>query len=1111
MSIKPLKTGVISKIRSSSGISSVAQCVYELVCNSLDAKSTAVAVRINLLTFRIQVADNGCGISREGLELAGSRYATNKCQTVKDLEKHLKTYGFRGEALANIAEMSRSLIITSRRRDCDETFTKVLSRDGSSKVTPGKSRPSVGATVTVLDWFSAAPVRQQRIVPELELEEVKQQLERLIVINPGTSFSLRNDATGLLLLNSPKHSDIVSAFHHLYPQVGRSFSLLKVSKGKLSIELLIEKELEAGRQWQLVYVNKRPVQSAKISKHFHRGFLHSSRSPAFIMNIKCPQAYVDILQEPHRSEVEFTCWDQVLACLDKLLQTFLGVEAPEAPAASKPKRFSSGVSQLVGAVQATAYKRRRNEVTQTTGDYAIEDSLPAKASRPLVGELKPLEINLVPKRTFDQRSVYSKLNTDENRGKNLILDMFLKSTQVFQDASQSSAEESNCVPDNHVEGPDRGVTTTISVNVKRRRTGGEESVEKDQPMRDKSVQTSQKRSQLQPRSFQSELMARLDRCSLDIDDDYTIMAQSHRYALVRKDNEAALDEPPALNPVRLCRCQQGAANMFNFQALDPDWWPAAAQSKEEIYANPPTKNNEVATLLFRGLKKQPSVKSTWRRFCTQSPYFGSARNNPMPETSSAYFQPTQFPRASSTISAEVAQLLNTKNAIRFKKPANVTPYPPRKSSRNPNEHPAQNWFNFSSSPDIFENSNEMCDLEEFGLMRTRTKTPSPHGSERLGGAEPTSSHPLGVDDRSLHEQSSFIVDSQNQWQRCATKQGHSFFVNRRTGMVSSKPPVCTPTNFAFEERLDFVPKGMSPVLNRHKEVDRVLSQNAKHKLHSLILEGYENELMSVKWRNCPHKDQRAFFEEIYKEKCKRHEECIPRVASMKAQRNKVSFSRGMFESLEVVGQLDQKFLVVHETSENLLVLFDQHAVDERIRVERFLKEYRGLKATHKEKLTIFLPHNDLALLQRHSDYLDSMGLGVEFFTNGLHITHIPVCIQEKCAAQMEGLNNLLNSLLKEAVDFLRTTRGSTGMSMPKIIQDVVNLKACRGAIKFGDTLSRSQCGALLRDLERCQLPFQCAHGRPTLTPIATLHKLQSTQLPPRPSLRKLLRVHVDLY
>lgn len=259
------------------------------MCNSLDAKSTAIAVRINLLTFRIQVADNGYGISREDLELAGTRYATNKCQTVKDLDKHLKTYGFRGEALANIAAMSRSLIITSRWKNGEETFTKVLSRDGSSKVSPGKNRPSAGTTVTVLEWFSAAPVRQQRIVQELELEDVKQQLDRLIVINPGTSFSLRNDVTGLLIVNSPKHSDIVSAFHHLYPQVGASFSLLKVSKGKLSIELLIEKELESGRQWRLLYVNKRPVQSARISKHFHKGFLHSGRSPAFIMNIKCPQ------------------------------------------------------------------------------------------------------------------------------------------------------------------------------------------------------------------------------------------------------------------------------------------------------------------------------------------------------------------------------------------------------------------------------------------------------------------------------------------------------------------------------------------------------------------------------------------------------------------------------------------------------------------------------------------------------------------------------------------------------------------------------------------------------------------------------------------------------
>lgn len=299
------------------------------------------------------------------------------------------------------------------------------------------------------------------------------------------------------------------------------------------------------------------------------------------------QVCVDILQEPHRSEVEFTCWDQVLACVDKLTQTFLGVEAPEAPAAPQQKRFSSGVSQLAGAVQATAYKRKRNELTQTTGDYAIEDSAPAppaKALRPLP-VAKPLEVSLVPKRTFDQRSVYSKLNTDENQGRNLILDMFLKSTQVFQNNSQSSTGEANYVLENHTEDPVKGNTTmSISVNVKRRRAGGGKSVDNlvesggalikrrslEAPTRglsklcNKSVQTSQGRQAAQPKSFQGELMARLD-----LDDDYTIVAntgaQSSRFQMVRKDKEAAL----VINPPKMCRCQRGDANMFDFQAVDP--------------------------------------------------------------------------------------------------------------------------------------------------------------------------------------------------------------------------------------------------------------------------------------------------------------------------------------------------------------------------------------------------------------------------------------------------------------------------------------------------------------------------------------------------------------
>lgn len=68
-------------------------------------------------------------------------------------------------------------------------------------------------------------------------------------------------------------------------------------------------------------------------------------------------------------------------------------------------------------------------------------------------------------------------------------------------------------------------------------------------------------------------------------------------------------------------------------------------------------------------------------------------------------------------------------------------------------------------------------------------------------------------------------------------------------MVSAKTPNLQQIKFDFDKRLDFVPKGMSPVLKEHQKVDKTLSQKAKTNLHDLILEGYNNELMVVKWQN----------------------------------------------------------------------------------------------------------------------------------------------------------------------------------------------------------------------------------------------------------------------
>lgn len=419
----------------------------------MDAKSTSIAVRLNLLTFKIQVIDNGDGISKENMNFLGQRYATNKCRTLVDLERHRKTYGYRGEALAGIVEMSRGVTVTSRQKESKETYTKVLSRTLNSEVKLVQLRASEGTTVTVVGWLSTLPVRQQRIVPEIELEEVKIQLEKLIIINPKISFTLRNDITGQLILNSPKNPDILTALCHLYHEKEEDFTLLKVSKSKISLELLIKKDLSlTGKNVQYIYVNRRPVKSSKILKQVKKSFVdlnkqQTKRHPVFVMNIKCPQIYVDLMAKSYCQEVEFTCWDLLLICIEKLGKTFKGLgqerldtspEASKKNSNNEKENFKCGASQLFGVVQAAAFKRkssgdnntqskirkpkwRNNILSPTTdGNYEIFDSeatQPKKLmqiksimkKKPALNiKVQPVNITPNKEKQFDQCSVYSR-------------------------------------------------------------------------------------------------------------------------------------------------------------------------------------------------------------------------------------------------------------------------------------------------------------------------------------------------------------------------------------------------------------------------------------------------------------------------------------------------------------------------------------------------------------------------------------------------------------------------------------------------------------------------------------------------------------------------------
>uniref|UniRef100_A0ACB8G572 DNA mismatch repair protein n=1 Tax=Sphaerodactylus townsendi TaxID=933632 RepID=A0ACB8G572_9SAUR len=174
--IKRLTEEVQTSLRSGVAITSLGQCAEELVFNSIDAKATCVAIRVDLETFKIQVVDNGSGMRREDLSNVGNRYFTSKCYSVEDLE-NLTCYGFRGEALASIASMASIVEIASKTNKTAKTFLKLFHNGKGLEVSEAElNRPTAGTTVTVYSLFHQLPVRRRCMDSILEFERVRHKL-----------------------------------------------------------------------------------------------------------------------------------------------------------------------------------------------------------------------------------------------------------------------------------------------------------------------------------------------------------------------------------------------------------------------------------------------------------------------------------------------------------------------------------------------------------------------------------------------------------------------------------------------------------------------------------------------------------------------------------------------------------------------------------------------------------------------------------------------------------------------------------------------------------------------------------------------------------------------
>ena len=113
---------------------------------------------------------------------------TSKCHSLEDLRNHLDQFGFRGEALASLREVSGLLTLESRPKGSDITYCKVFTHGKSHKAGVSNTmRPGQGTTITVHDFLYIMPVSKQRIQSAIDLEEIKSHMECIALIHPQVS------------------------------------------------------------------------------------------------------------------------------------------------------------------------------------------------------------------------------------------------------------------------------------------------------------------------------------------------------------------------------------------------------------------------------------------------------------------------------------------------------------------------------------------------------------------------------------------------------------------------------------------------------------------------------------------------------------------------------------------------------------------------------------------------------------------------------------------------------------------------------------------------------------------------------------------------------------
>ena len=341
LAIELLPDEVIGRIAAGEAIERPASVAKELIENAIDAGASSVYVEVEAGGRRqLRVTDNGAGIRYGEIELAFKRHATSKLRRADDLQG-ISTLGFRGEALASIAAVSRATIVTRHR---DEAMGVSLTLHGGKVERQQRVGAPAGTVVAISNLFFNTPARLAFLKSEAtEKRHIHWVVLRYAMAYPAVAFALKQDGRERFRSSGGgEQADVVA----------KAFGL-KVFKNMVAIEGLEERRpgrpridvtgftslpdlSRASRDRIVLFVNGRAVQDSALSHavtQAYDGLLPAGVFPFAVLFISLPPDQVDVNVHPTKAEVRFRDSQQVFVAAQRAVREALLRSVDTTPAA----------------------------------------------------------------------------------------------------------------------------------------------------------------------------------------------------------------------------------------------------------------------------------------------------------------------------------------------------------------------------------------------------------------------------------------------------------------------------------------------------------------------------------------------------------------------------------------------------------------------------------------------------------------------------------------------------------------------------------------------------------------------------------------------------------